>query len=324
MKRREFITLLGGALAVAPFAVSAQEAGRVYRLGFLHQLPRSAAQFAPLFDGLRKQGFLEGRNLALDARGFAIQSRQYQEMAAELVSSGVDALFCGGDEAIRAAQQVTRTIPIAGVADDMVGSGLVASLAHPGGNTTGVSILSTELDSKRQELLIELVPGARRMAALFDPAAKSAARLQEMVSAARARGVEISTHRVAKAEDIVPAINAAQADGAGALNVLATVLLHANRQLILERTTALRMPAIYQFPESAEQGGFAAYGPRLEQIYNRQVAVQIARLLRGERPEDLPVQQATTFELVINLKTASAIGLAVPESFLIRADKVIE
>jgi putative ABC transport system substrate-binding protein len=122
----------------------------------------------------------------------------------------------------------------------------------------------------------------------------------------------------------VPAINAAQADGAGALNVLATVLLHANRQLILERTTALRMPAIYQFPESAEQGGFAAYGPRLEQIYNRQVAVQIARLLRGERPEDLPVQQATTFELVINLKTASAIGLAVPESFLIRADKVIE
>jgi putative ABC transport system substrate-binding protein len=101
-------------------------------------------------------------------------------------------------------------------------------------------------------------------------------------------------------------------------------LLHANRQLILERTTALRMPAIYQFPESAEQGGFAAYGPRLEQIYNTQVAVQIARLLRGERPEDLPVQQATTFELVINLKTASAIGLAVPESLLIRADKVIE
>jgi putative ABC transport system substrate-binding protein len=122
----------------------------------------------------------------------------------------------------------------------------------------------------------------------------------------------------------VPAINAAQAAGAGALNVLATVLLHTNRQLILERTTALRMPAIYQFPESAEQGGFAAYGPRLEQIYNKQVAEQIARLLRGERPEDLPVQQATTFELVINLKTASAIGLTVPESFLIRADKVIE
>jgi len=170
----------------------------------------------------------------------------------------------------------------------MVGSGLVASLARPGGNTTGVSILSTELDGKRQELLIELVPGARRMAALFDPAAKSAARLQEMVGAARARGVEISPHRVAKAEDIVPAINEAQADGAAALNVLATVLLHANRQLILERTTALRMPAIYQFPESAEQGGFAAYGPRLEQIYNSQVAVQIARLLRGERPEDLP------------------------------------
>jgi len=323
MQRREFLGLLGGVVAVAPFAASAQEAGRVYRLGFLHQSPRSAAQFAPLFDGLRRQGFLEGRNLAVDARGFAIQSRQYQDIAAELVKSGVDALFCGGDEAIRAAQQVTRTIPIAGVADDMVGSGLAASLARPGGNTTGVSILSTELDGKRQELLIELVPGARRMAALFDPASKSAAELQELVNAARARGVEISTHRVGKAEEILPAIDAAQAAGAEALNVLATVLLHANRQLILERTTALRMPAIYQFPETAEQGGFAAYGPRLEHIY-RQVAVQIARLLRGERPQDLPVQQATTFELVINLKTANAIGLAVPESLLIRADKVIE
>ena len=136
MQRREFLGLLGGVVAVAPFAASAQEAGRVYRLGFLHQLPRSAAQFAPLFDGLRRQGFLEGRNLAVDARGFAIQSRQYQDIAAELVKSGVDALFCGGDEAIRAAQQVTRTIPIAGVADDMVGSGLAASLARPGGNTT--------------------------------------------------------------------------------------------------------------------------------------------------------------------------------------------
>jgi putative ABC transport system substrate-binding protein len=323
MQRREFLGLLGGAAAVAPFAASAQEVGRVYRLGFLHQLPRSAAQFAPLFDGLRRQGFLEGRNLAVDARGFAIQSRQYQDIAAELVKSGVDALFCGGDEAIRAAQQVTQTIPIAGVADDMVGSGLAASLARPGGNTTGVSILSTELDGKRQELLIELVPGARRMAALFDPASKSAAELQELVNAARARGVEISAHRVAKAEEILPAIDAAHAAGAAALNVLATVLLHANRQLILERTTALRMPAIYQFPETAEQGGFAAYGPRLEHIY-RQVAVQIARLLRGEHPQDLPVQQAATFELVINLKTANAIGLAVPESFLIRADKVIE
>ena len=161
------------------------------------------------------------------------------------------------------------------------------------------------------------------MAALFDPASKSAAQLQEMVNAARARGVEISTHRITEAEEIVPAINAAQAAGAAALNVLATVLLHSNRQLILQRATALRMPAIYQFPESAEQGGFAGYGPRLEQIY-RHVAVQIARLLRGERPQDLPVQQPTTFELVINLKTANAIGLAVPKSFLIRADKVIE
>ena len=213
---------------------------------------------------------------------------------------------------MRAAPQVTRTVPIVGVADDMVGAGLVASLAHPGGNTTGFSIFSTELDGKRQELLIELVPSARRMAVLFDPTTKSPANLGVIVDAARARGVEVSTHPASRPEDIVPAIDAAHAAGAVALNVLAAVLLHANRQIIFERTAALRMPAIYQFPESAEQGGFAGYGPRLEQIY-RQVAVLIARLFRGERPQDLPVQQPTTFELVINLKTANAIGLTIPK-----------
>jgi putative ABC transport system substrate-binding protein len=205
----------------------------------------------------------------------------------------------------------------------MVASGLVSSLARPGGNTTGFSILSPELDSKRQELLIELVPGARRMAMLFDPAIKSSVQLTAIVAAARARGVEVSTHPASRVTDIVPAIDAAHAEGAVALNVLATVFLHSNRQVIIDRTAVLRMPAIYQFPESAEQGGFAAYGPRIEQIY-RQMAVPVARLLRGESPRDVPVEQPTTFELVINLKTAKALGLTVPETFLIHADKVIE
>jgi putative ABC transport system substrate-binding protein len=233
-------------------------------------------------------------------------------------------LFCGGDPAVRAAQQVTRTVPIAGVADDMLGSGLVASLAHPGGNTTGFSILSSELDGKRQELLIELVPTARRMAALFDPATTSPVRLKTVVDAARSRGVEVSTYPAAKLEDIAASIDAAHAAGAKALNILAAALLHSNRQVIFERTKALRMPAIYQFPESAEQGGLASYGPRIEQTIYPPLAILIARLFRGERPQDIPVQQPTTFELVINLKTAQAVGLLIPEGLLIRADKVID
>jgi putative tryptophan/tyrosine transport system substrate-binding protein len=322
MRRREFITLIGGA-AAWPHAASSQETRRVYRLGVLHQLPRTAPQFAQLFDGLRREGFIEGRNLVIDSRGFDSRSEEYEERAALLVNSGVDVLVCGGDLTVRAAQQATRTVPIVGIADDMVASRLVASLAHPGGNTTGVSILTTELDGKRQELLLELVPGARRIAALFDPDSKSATQLQVMVDAARSRGLEFLTYRVTSTEEIVSAVDAAHAAGAAVLNAMASVMINANRQVIIDRTAILRMPAIYQFPEGAEQGGFAAYGPRIVQIY-RQLAVPIARLFRGEPPQDMPVQQPTAFELVINLKTAKALGLTIPERLLIRADKVIE
>jgi ABC-type uncharacterized transport system substrate-binding protein len=323
MRRREFLGVLGGVATAWPLAASAQEARRIYRLGVLHQLPRTAPQFAHLLDGLRREGFIEGRNLVIDPRGFDSRSEQYQERATQIINSGIDVLVCGGDLTIRIAQRVTRTVPIAGVADDMVASGLVASLARPGGNTTGVSIFSAELDEKRQELLVELVPGARRMAALFDPGSKSATRLHEMVDAARARGLELLTYPVTNREEIVSAIDVARAAGVAALNVMASVVINANRQVVIDRTAALGMPAIYQFPESAEEGGFAAYGPRILQIY-RQLAVPVARLFRGERPQDLPVQQPTTFELVINLKTATTLGLTIPETLLIRADKVIE
>jgi putative ABC transport system substrate-binding protein len=326
MRRREIITLLGGAAVATgllPLAASSQEARRVYRLGVLHQLPQTAPQFAQLFDGLRREGFIEGRNLVIDSRGFDSRSEQYQERAELLINSGADVLVCGGDPTIRAAQKATQTVPIAGIADDMVASGLVASLARPGGNTTGVSIMTTELDGKRQELLLELVPGARRIAALFDPDSKSATQLQAMVDAARVRGLDLLTYRVTSTEEIVSAIDAAQAAGAAVLNAMASVMINANRQIIIERAAARRLPAIYQFPESAEQGGFAAYGPRIVQIY-RQLAAPVARLFRGERPQDMPVQQPATFEFVINLKTARTLGLTIPEALLIRADKVIE
>jgi putative ABC transport system substrate-binding protein len=322
VKRREFIAGLGAA-TTWPFAVGAQEQGRIYRLGVLHQLPRTAAQFARLFDGLRRQGFIEGRNLIVDPGGFGSHAQQYRERVAEMVQSGANVIFAGGDAAMRAALEVTRTVPIIGVADDMVGSGLTASLSHPGGNATGFSILANELDGKRQEVLMELVPDARRIAVLVDPTTKSPAQLSALVDAARSRGVEVSTHSASQMEEIVPAVDAAHKAGASALNVLASVVLNAHRRIIFERTAELRMPAIYQFPESAEEGGFAGYGPRLEEIF-RQMATPVARLLRGEHPRDIPVQQSTLFDLVINLKTAKRIGRVIPESLLIRADKVIE
>jgi putative tryptophan/tyrosine transport system substrate-binding protein len=188
----------------------------------------------------------------------------------------------------------------------MVASRLVASLARPAGNTTGISILTTELDGKRQELLIELVPGARRMAALYDPDSKSRTQLRDIVALARTRGIELLTHPVTSTEEIVSSIDSAAANGAEGINAMASVLINANRNAIIGRTAVLRVPAIYQFPESAEEGGFAAYGPRIEHIY-QQMALPVGRLFRGERAQDLPVQQPTTFELVINLRAANAI-----------------
>jgi putative ABC transport system substrate-binding protein len=162
MNRRELISLIGGAAVVWPISTLAQEAGRTYRIAILSRSPRSAVNYVAFFDELRKLGFVEGQNLAVDTRGFAARSEQFPELAMELVKSNLDVLVCGADAAIRAAQQATQTIPILGTTDDMVGSGL-HSLAKPGGNTTGMSILATELDGKRQEILMELLPDARRI-----------------------------------------------------------------------------------------------------------------------------------------------------------------
>ncbi len=324
LSRRDFITLLGGAAAAWPLAARAQEPGRTYRLGGMTPSTRDAPHYVALFDELRRHGFVEGENLTIEGRGFAGRTEQFPDIAVELVKAKVDVIFCAGDVAIRAAQQATATIPILAVTDDMVGSGLVRSLANSGGNTTGVSILATELDGKRQEILMEAVPGLRRMAALADSNTTAARQLQALQEAARARGVELSIHRVSKSEEVVPAIDAAKTSEAAALNVLASPLLFANRQGIFERAAALRLPAVYQWPEMAEQGGLVAYGPRIVQIFREVVARQLVKLLRGAKPADLPVEQPTNFELVINLKTAKAIGHEVPAGFVLRADKVIE
>ena len=323
LKRREFITLVAGA-AAWPLAARAQEPRRTYRIGFLYPTPRGAPHHVALFDELRRAGFVESQNLQLDWQGFGLRMEQFAEHAAELAKSPVDVIVCAGDVGTRAAQQATATIPILAVTDDMVGQGLVTSLAKPGGNTTGVSILATELDGKRQEILIEALPGLQRMAALVDSNTTPVRQLEALAAAARARGVELLLHRVTKPEQIVPAIDAAKTSNAAAVNVLASPLLFVNSSLIIERVAALRLPAVYQWPEMAEQGGLIGYGPRIVQIYREMIARQLIKLLRGTRPVDLPVEQPTKFELVINIHTAKTLGLTVPPGVIAIADEVIE
>jgi putative tryptophan/tyrosine transport system substrate-binding protein len=322
MRRREFIALMG-ASAAWPLAALAQEPGRTYRLGVLVPLARGDPVTMDLFDELRSNGFIEGQNLAIDYRDFRLHPDLITEYAAELVKARVDVIYAGGGVAIRAVQQATKMIPIVGFTDDMVAEGFVASLARPDGHTTGISILATELDGKRQELLIEAVPGLRRMAALADSNNTVGARLDALREAARARNIELSIQVVAKGEEITTAIDVAKTWGAAALNVLASPMLLAYHQLIMDRVAALRLPAIYQWPELAEEGGFAAYGPRLTQLQDLP-ARQIVKLFHGTKAANIPIEQPTKFELVINLKTAKGMGVTVPATLVARADKVIE
>jgi putative ABC transport system substrate-binding protein len=298
--------------------------GRTYRLGVLAPFPRDAPFNVAFYDEMRRLGFIEGQNLKLDYRVFGPDLDLLPQYAAELVKAKPDVIYAGGGVAVRALQQATRAIPILGIADDMVGEGLVDVFARPNGNTTGISILATELDGKRQEILIEAVPGVRRMAALADTGTLTEMKARALQDVARARGIDLDIHRIATHEEIVAAIDSAQASGATALNVFASPMLDGNRRSIMERVAALRLPAIYQWPEIAEEGGFAAYGPRLTDVLRDLQARQLAQLFRGTKIADIPVEQPTKFELVINLKTAKAMGVTVPEALLVRADKVIE
>jgi len=328
MTRREFITLLGGAAAIGPLAARAQEPGRIYRLGFLIPIGgRQTPAVLALFDELRLNGFVEGKNLTIILGSFEAIDDHLADRAAALANAAPDAIVAGPELPLRALQAVTRTVPLIGMTEDMVAAGLVASLSRPGGNITGISLLSPELDGKRQDILIETVPGARRIAAMADSNVTPPYHIQVLQQAARSRGVELSAFGVGGPEEIVSAIDAAKASGAEALNFLATPLFSVpgsrNNRLVMERIAKVRLPAIFQWPETAEAGAIAAYGPRLTEV-NRQRARMVAKILRGAKPADIPVEQPTRFELVVNLKAAQAIGHDVPASLVLRADKLIE
>jgi putative ABC transport system substrate-binding protein len=287
----------------------------------LVQPPRAA--FEALFDELGRRGFREGDNLVVDPRGFGTRVSDLTEAARKLVASGPDALYGGGDEAGRALRDATANIPIALLADDLARAGLIGTLSRPASNITGVSIFAPELDGKRLEILTEIVPGTRRIAVLADPQTTARDQLQMLAAAGAARGLELSFFQAASVEEIVPAINAAKASNAQAINVLASALFNAQRDLIIEEVGRVRLPAMYQWPEYAKRGALACYGPRLESLY-RQVARQLAKLLAGAKPADVPGEQPAQFELTINLKTAKALSVSVPGPILARADELIE
>ena len=323
MRRREFITLIGGA-AASPLVARAQEPGRIYRLGLMTpSLRTSTAPITAFFDELRVLGFVEGQNLKVDGGGYGLRDEQLPEIVAAMAKSPPDVIFGVTIAQMRAAQQAVRTVPIVGLTTDMLATGLVKSVARPDGNITGISLLVPQLDGKRQDIIIEAVPGARRMAILADANATAPLQLNTLRDAASARGIELAIFTIRTPEDIAPVMNEIKTSEASAINVLASPLLFANRRLIIERAAALRLPAIYEWPEMAEEGGLIGYGARLTSIF-RQAARMVGKAFRGVKPIDIPIEQPTNFELVINLKTAHAIGHEVPAGLLLRADKIIE
>jgi putative ABC transport system substrate-binding protein len=319
MKRRAFIAALGSAVAWSLAARAQQN----YRPGILSGRTRQEPNFVAFFDELRQSVVLEGQHLTVDPRGLNSREDRFPALAIELVASGVDCILGAGDAAIKATLIASRTIPILGISDDMVGAGLVRSLASPRGNITGVSILATELNGKRLELLMEAFKDAHQIGVLSDPRITTSKHLNILRDAAHSNGVGLTVYEAATPEEIVPAIDAASAAGAEALNVLATPLFSFNSGRIVERTMTKRLPAIYQWPEIAEDDGLLAYGPRITQMY-RQMARQLVKLMHGVKPADIPVEQSTVFTLVANLKTAHAMGIDLPATFLARADEVIE
>jgi putative ABC transport system substrate-binding protein len=322
MRRREFITLLGGAAAAYPLAAHAQEPGRVYRVAFLTPSPRASVAETTLFDELRKSGFIEGQNLEV-IPGFGVPNDQVADAAAALVKTSPDVIVTASEPYLRALQQSTRSIPLIGMTEDMVGEGFTASLARPGGNITGMSILSPELDGKRLDILIEAVPGARKIAVFADSKVTQPRHIEALQDAARGRGVGLMVVNIAKRDDVLPAIANAKSAGAEAISFLAAPLFSISTGAFIQSITALRLPTIFQWPENAEEGALIGYGPRFTDM-QRERARMVIKVLRGAKPADIPIEQPSKFELVINLKAAKAIGHDVPAGLVLRADKVIE
>jgi ABC-type uncharacterized transport system substrate-binding protein len=326
-RRREFITLLGGAVVAWPLAARAQRAGKVWRIGMLETIPApaNAANFEALRNGLRELGYVEGRNLVIEYQSADGRAERFPALAADLVRLNVDLIVTRGTPSALAARNATRTIPIVMASiGDAIGSGLAISLARPGGNVTGLTAITNDTELKRLELLKEMVPGAVRIAVIYNMGNPSfALRWKEVELGVRALGAESQLLDVRKPEDIASAFVTAAARRTDALLTSIDAVMQANQRTFLELAAKHRLPAIYPTREFVENGGLMAYGVSYPDLYRR-AATYIDKILKGSNPAALPIEQPTKFELVINLKTAKELGLTVSPTLLARADEVIE
>jgi putative ABC transport system substrate-binding protein len=327
MRRREFITLAGGAAAAWPLAARAQQAERVRRIGLLEtvSLTLNAANYDALRQGLRELGYVEGRNLVIEYRSADGRAGRFPDLATELVRRDVDLIITRGTPAALAAKNVTATIPVVMAASgDPVGTHLVASLARPGGNLTGLSSIVSDLWGKRVELLKEMVPTAAVIVGFFNlgnPATPPA--WKETETATRSLGLRSLLLDVRNGDDIRRAFDAAGREPGVALVIQPDGVLQQHRGIITELAAKHRLPAIYAAREFIDAGGLALYGVSYPDLYRR-AATYVDRIFKGAKPADLPIEQPTRFELVINRKTANGLGLEIPPTLLARADEVIE
>ena len=314
-------------LILAPLAAEAQPPGKIPRIGVLVVPTRSffSTRIEAFRQGLRELGYVEGKNVLIEYRYAEGKLDLLPALASELVQLKVDVIVTASPPGVQAAKNATSTIPIVFAAiGDPVGGGFVASLARPGGNVTGLSILAPALSGKRLELLKEAFPKVTRVVILWNPTSSGEAlSFREMPAVAKALGVQHQSMEVRAANDFEDGFQRAKQEGAQALVTMPSPVINANRQQILEFAAKNRLPAMYAGSEFVEAGGLMSYGPNYTDQFRR-AAVFVDKILKGAKPADLPVEQPTKFELVINLKTVKALGLTIPPSLLLRADQVIE
>jgi ABC-type uncharacterized transport system substrate-binding protein len=325
-RRREFIRLLGGAAAAWPLAARAQQAGKLPTIGYLGSgTPLTDSQWVAAFvQRLRELGWVDGRNVAIEVRWAEGRSERFAEIAAEFVRLKVDVILTHNTPPVLAAKQATSVIPIVfASAGDPVGTGLVASLARPGGNVTGLSSQASDTSAKRLELLREVVPNLRGLAIMGNVGNPlSVLEMDEVQAGARTLGLEVATLDIRRADDIGPAFDALKGR-AEALYLCGDPLVTTNRVRINTLALGARLPTVSVFRQYVEAGGLMSYGPNFADMFRR-AADLVDKILRGAKPAEIPVEQATKFDLIINLTTAKVLGLTIPESFLLRADEVIQ
>jgi putative tryptophan/tyrosine transport system substrate-binding protein len=326
MRRRQFVALLGSAAAAWPIAVQAQQPAKVARIGYLSLGPASASssRVESLRTGLRDLGWIEGKNIVIEFR-WADKVDELPGLAAELVRMNVDVIFAPSSTMVEPARQATKTIPIVFANHaDPIGTGHVASLARPGGNITGLSEQTTEIDAKALEMLKEVLPQATRIGVLWNPTTPSQVPGLESVKAAGERlGLALHIVAAATAEDFDAALASLAQENVGGVFVMPAPVTISQRALLAELALKHRLATIFSPKENVTAGGLMSYGVNRDDLYRR-AALYVDKILKGAKPADLPVEQPTKFELVVNLQTARALGIQIPPTLLARADEVIE